>query len=139
MIHKQMGSNSKKKYKMQTIKGNEELGQCVWCQLAFQNFILLQLATFQSLMHWHSKTHIHIPWLSIAMRFKYTFMCIFKSKNTLIPCHCTTSNIKKIIDNKYLILNVTSQNNAIKATIVRYAKNVHELWRLTLINERVLP
>jgi hypothetical protein len=73
------------------------------------------------------------------MRIKYTFMCIFKSKNTLIPCHCTIPNIKKIIDNKYLILNVTSQNNAIKATIVRYAKNVDELWRLTLINERVLP
>jgi hypothetical protein len=56
------------------------------------------------------------------MRIKYTFICIFKSKNTLIPCYCTTPNIKKIIDNKYVILNVTSQNNAIKVAIVRYAK-----------------
>lgn len=73
------------------------------------------------------------------MRIKYTFMCIFKSKNMLISHHCTTPNIKKIIENKYIILNATSQNNAIKVAIIRSAKNTHEPWRLTLINEKVLP
>jgi hypothetical protein len=39
----------------------EEHGQWMWCQVALQNFIPLQLMTFQSSMCQHSKIHEHIP------------------------------------------------------------------------------
>jgi hypothetical protein len=41
-------------------------------------------------------------------------MHIFKNKKMSILHHCTSSYIEETTDNKDLILNVTSQNNAIK-------------------------
>jgi len=41
-------------------------------------------------------------------------MHIFKHEKMSILHHCTTSYIEQTMDNKDLILNATSQNNAIK-------------------------
>ncbi len=41
-------------------------------------------------------------------------MRTYKSKNMLILDNCTTLDIEKITNNKDLILNATSQNDAIK-------------------------
>ncbi len=67
------------------------------------------------------------------------FMCTFKRKNMSISHCCTTPNIEETMNNKDLILNATSQNDAIKVRLKRFTKNIHEFWKLTFINEKVCP
>ncbi len=49
-------------------------------------------------------------------------MCTFKNKNMSAPCHCTNTNIEKIVIDKDLISNATSQNDAIKVGRRRFCK-----------------
>ncbi len=58
----------------------------------------------------------------------------------LVPCHCVILDIEETTYSKDLILDAISQNDVIKGGNWNICKkNIHELWRLTLINKKVLP
>ncbi len=63
-----------------------------------------------------------------------------KAKIMSILDNCTTLDIEKITNNKDLILNATSQNDAIKIIgMGRSLKPLCKRWRLSIKNKIVLP
>jgi hypothetical protein len=48
-------------------------------------------------------------------------------------------NIEEHTNNKDLMLNATSQNDAIKVRFRKSTQIIHELWKLTFINKKSLP